>query len=240
MIPAAPPWRWPCCGTGDAFAIITLVKQIQVLPSFLAADLGHLADELGRAASSGADALHIDIMDPTFVPNMSFGPSIVDFCRRERPGFFRNVHLMMNRPDLYLEKFASAGAQTIQIHVEADCGIHAELRRIRELGARRGIVLNPETPVESLAPYLGEVDEALVMTVHPGYGGQKFISECLPKVSWLRARCPDLDIMVDGGINAETAVLAAKAGANQFVAGSYLFAQKDMAAAVADMKGRLS
>jgi ribulose-phosphate 3-epimerase len=205
----------------------------------LAADLGHLADEVGRAASSGADALHLDIMDPTFVPNMSFGPSIVDFCRKISPGFFRHVHLMMRRPDLYLETFAKAGAQTIQIHIEADCDVHHELRRIRELGARAGLVLNPETPVERLLPYLDEVDEILVMTVHPGHGGQKFISDCLPKVEWLSARRPSLDIMVDGGINAETAVLAAKAGANMFVAGSYLFAQKDMAAAVQDMKGRL-
>jgi ribulose-phosphate 3-epimerase len=146
---------------------------------------------------------------------------------------------MMRRPDLYLETFAKAGAQTIQIHIEADCAVHQELARIRKLGARAGLVLNPETPVERLFPYLDEVDEILVMTVHPGHGGQKFISDCLPKVEWLRARRPCLDIMVDGGINAETAVLASKAGANMFVAGSYLFAQKDMAAAVQDMKGRL-
>lgn len=214
--------------------------ETQILPSLLAADLGHLADELGRAEASGADAVHIDIMDPTFVPNMSFGPSMVDFCRRTCPGFFRNVHLMMNRPDLYLEKFARAGAQTLQVHVEADCDLHVELRRIREMGVRNAIVINPETPVEILAPYLGEIDEALVMTVHPGYGGQKFIEACLPKVAWLRERRRDLDIMVDGGINAETAVLAARAGANQFVAGSYLFGQADMREAVADMRARLA
>ena len=214
--------------------------KTQILPSLLAADLGRLADELRRAEASGAEAIHIDIMDPTFVPNMSFGPSVVDFCRRTCPGFYRNVHLMMNRPDLYLEKFAQAGAQTLQVHVEADCDLHVELRRIRGMGVRCAIVLNPETPVELLAPYLDEIDEALVMTVHPGYGGQKFIGECLPKVAWLRERRPCLDVMVDGGINAETAVLASKAGANQFVAGSYLFAQSDMRAAVADMKARLA
>ena len=214
--------------------------KIQILPSLLAADLGHLAREVGRAASSGADALHIDIMDPTFVPNMSFGPSIVDFCRRECPGFFRNVHLMMNRPDLYLEAFVGAGAQTVQVHVEADCDVHEQLRRIRALGARSAVVINPETPVEILLPYLDEIDEALVMTVHPGRGGQKFIADCLPKVAWLRERRPALDIMVDGGVNAETAVLAARAGANQFVAGTYLFSKEDMAAAVADMKERLA
>ena len=214
--------------------------QIQVLPSFLAADLGHLADELGRAEASGADAVHLDIMDPTFVPNMSFGPSIVDFCRRTCPGFYRNVHLMMNRPDLYLDAFAAAGAQTLQVHVEADCDLHAELRRIRAAGMRAAIVINPETSAEVLVPYLDEIDEALVMTVHPGYGGQKFIDACLPKVSWLRERRPSLDIMVDGGINADTAVLAARAGANMFVAGSYLFGKADMKAAVEDMKRRLA
>ena len=129
--------------------------KTQILPSLLAADLGRLADELRRAEASGAEAIHVDIMDPTFVPNMSFGPSIVDFCRRTCPGFYRNVHLMMNRPDLYIEKFVQAGAQTLQVHVEADCDLHVELRRIREMGARSAIVVNPETPVEILAPYLG-------------------------------------------------------------------------------------
>ena len=210
--------------------------KTQILPSLLAADFGRLADEIRRAEASGAEALHLDIMDAHFVPNLSFGPDVVALAARTAPNFYRNVHLMMSRPDLYLETFAKAGAQTIQIHVEADCDIHHELARIRALGVKPAIVLNPETPVERLVPYLGEVDEALVMTVHPGYGGQKFIAECLPKVTFLRGRRPDLDIMVDGGINAETAVAAAKAGANQFVAGSYLFKQTDMRRAVDDLR----
>lgn len=214
--------------------------KIEILPSLLAADLGRLAEETRRAEASGADALHIDIMDPHFVPNMSFGPSIVDFCRKTCPAFYRNVHLMMSRPDLYIEKFAAAGAQTLQIHVEADCDLHVELKRIRALGVKPAIVLNPETDVEMLTPYLGEIDEALVMTVHPGYGGQKFIAECLPKITWLRERCPSLDIMIDGGGNAETIPLAAKAGANQFVAGSYLFGKTDMRAAVSDLRSRIN
>ena len=213
--------------------------KTEILPSLLAADFGRLADEIVRAEASGAEALHLDIMDAHFVPNLSFGPDVVALARCVAHSFYRNVHLMMSRPDLYLEAFAQAGAETIQIHVEADCDLHRELRRIRSLGLRNAIVLNPETPIERLEPYLGEIDEALVMTVHPGYGGQKFIAECLPKVTWLREHRAGLDIMVDGGVNGETAVLAARAGANQFVAGSYLFRQADMKAAVEDMRRKI-
>ena len=214
--------------------------KTEILPSLLAADFGRLADEILRAEASGAEALHLDVMDAHFVPNLSFGPDVVALAAKTAPGFYRNVHLMMTRPDLYLEAFAKAGAQTIQIHVEADCDVHAELKRIRSMGLKNAIVINPETPVEKLLPYLGEIDEALVMTVHPGYGGQKFIEGCMPKVSELRRLCPDLDIMVDGGINGETALVAAKAGANQFVAGSYLFGQADMKAAVEAMRAGVS
>ena len=206
--------------------------QIEILPSLLAADFGELASEIRRAEASGAEALHLDIMDPHFVPNLSFGPDVVALSRKNAPNFYRNVHLMMSRPDLYLEKFAAAGAQTLQVHIEADCDLHTELRRIRSMGLKAALALNPETKVEVLTPYLDEADEFLVMTVHPGYGGQKFIADCVPKIAWLRARRPEVDIMVDGGINAETLLLAAKAGANQFVAGSYLFKQSDMRTAV--------
>ncbi len=214
--------------------------KTEILPSLLAADFGRLADEIRRAEASGAEALHLDIMDAHFVPNLSFGPDVVALANRIAPGFYRNVHLMMTRPDLYIEAFAKAGAQTIQIHVEADCDIHAQLRRIRGMGLRNAVAINPETPAERIFPYLGEVDEVLVMTVHPGYGGQKFIEDCLPKVAGLRRLKPSLDIMVDGGINAETAVQAAKAGANQFVAGSYLFGQGNMKAAVESMRKETS
>jgi len=208
----------------------------EILPSLLAADFGRLADEILRAEASTAEALHLDIMDPHFVPNISFGPDVVALAKKVAPNFYRNVHLMLSRPDLMLEAFAKAGAQTIQIHVEADCDLHVELRRIRAMGVKPAIVLNPETPVERIVPYLDEADEVLVMTVHPGYGGQKFIAECLSKVSFVRALRPELDVMIDGGGNAETIPLAAKAGANQFVAGSYLFKQSDMKSAVENLR----
>ena len=211
--------------------------KIEILPSLLAADFGQLGDEIRRAEASGAEALHLDIMDAHFVPNLSFGPDVVALARRVAPNFFRNVHLMMTRPDLYLEPFAAAGAQTIQIHVEADCDIHAELARIRARGIRPALALNPETPIARVYPYLKECDELLVMTVHPGYGGQTFIADCLPKIADVRKRYPNLDIMVDGGINAETAQLAVQAGANQLVAGSYLFKMSDLAEGVEKLRG---
>lgn len=212
------------------------MKQYRILPSLLAADYAKLGDEIARAEASGADALHIDIMDPHFVPNLSFGPDIVALSRRVAPGFRRNVHLMMSRPDLYIGKFASAGADSIQIHVEADCDVHETLAAIRALGKECAIVLNPETPAERIYPYLDEVDCVLAMTVHPGYGGQKFIADCLPKISQIRSWRKDLDIMIDGGVNAENIPLAAAAGANLFVAGTFLFSQSDMKSAVDDFR----
>ena len=213
--------------------------KIEILPSLLAADYAKLADEILRAANAGADAMHIDIMDPHFVPNLSFGPDIVALCKRIAPNLYRNTHLMMSRPDLYIEKFAAAGAETLQIHYEADCDIHSCLRAIKALGVKAALTINPETPVEVLRPYLKEADEFLVMTVHPGYGGQKFISECLSKVTWLREKLPQIDIMVDSGVNGQTAIDSARAGANQLVSGSFLFKQDDMKAQIASMRANL-
>lgn len=213
----------------------------QVLPSLLAADYGCLADEIRRVAASGADALHLDIMDAHFVPNLSFGHDMVALARKTCPSLFRNVHLMMTRPDLYLDRFIDAGAQALQVHVEADCDIWAALKAIRARGVRAGLVSRPQTPVSALLPYVTLCDEVLFMTVNPGYGGQAFMSEVLPKIAQLRrhAREQGLDalgIMVDGGINFETAALCAEQGANMYVAGSFLFKQADMAAAIQRMR----
>ncbi len=215
--------------------------KVQILPSLLAADFGRLAEEINRVVVSGADALHLDIMDAHFVPNLSFGPDVAALARRVEPELERNVHLMMTRPDLYLSRFIEAGAQTLQIHVEAECDIWQALREIRRLGSRSGLVLRPQTPPEVIYPYLDLCDEVLFMTVNPGYGGQSFMAEVLPDIRRLRRYAiaqgrQELDIMVDGGINYETAVLCAGHGANQFVAGSFMFRQSDMAGAVERMR----
>ena len=215
--------------------------KVQVLPSLLAADFGRLAEEILRVAGSGSDALHLDIMDAHFVPNLSFGPDVVALAKRTCPSLFRNVHLMLTRPDLYIDRFVDAGADAVQIHVEADCDIWEGLAAIRKRGVRAGLVARPQTAAAALFPYLPLCDEVLFMTVNPGYGGQAFMTEVLPKIAALRAHADAkgfgaLDIMVDGGINFETAKLCADSGANQFVAGSFMFKQADMAAAVARMR----
>ncbi len=215
--------------------------KIQILPSLLAADFGKLADEIERVEHAGADALHLDIMDAHFVPNLSFGPDMVALAKRVAPRLFRHVHLMMTRPDLYIDKFIGAGSQTVQIHVEADCDVWSSLCAIRANGVRSGLVLRPQTAVSTLYPYLRYCNEVLFMTVNPGHGGQGFMEEVAPKIRELRRYATDtgqhdLDIMVDGGINFETAARCAALGANQFVAGSFLFKHGDMQAAVKQMR----
>ncbi len=217
--------------------------KFQILPSLLAADFGDLANEIKRVAASGADALHLDIMDAHFVPNLSFGPDVVALARKVAPAQFRNVHLMLSRPDLYVERFVDAGADAVQIHVEADCDIWESLAAIRARGVRSGLVLRPQTLVAAVKPYLRLCDEVLFMTVNPGYGGQSFMTEVLPRIAELRdylsvSDLPALDIMVDGGINFETAVQCAAHGANMFVAGSFMFKQSDMGAVVRTMRER--
>jgi ribulose-phosphate 3-epimerase len=214
--------------------------NFQILPSFLAADYGHLADEIRRVEDAGADQMHLDIMDAHFVPNLSFGPDVVALVKRVSPSLLRNVHLMMTRPDLYADRFIDAGATTVQIHVEADCDCWEVLKRIRARGIRAGLVSRPQTPVTALYPYLHLCDEVLFMTVNPGYGGQAFMPEVLPKIAALRARIKSqeqaCDIMVDGGINLETAGACAQQGANQFVTGSFLFKQQDMSQAIRTLR----
>ncbi len=202
--------------------------------------MGHLAKEARRAEAAGADALHLDIMDGHFVPNISMGPAVVAMAREE-VSIPLNVHLMLSRPDQYIKAFIEAGADTVLIHIEAECDVQEALERIRELGAKPGITINPETNPELLFPVLECVDEVLCMSVHPGYGGQSFIPEVLLSINsvWREAKRigkSDLVIMVDGGINHETAVKCAQQGANAFVAGTFLYGSNNMAAEIETMR----
>ncbi len=221
-----------------------LIMTFKILPSLLAADPGYLAAGAEKAEQAGADELHLDIMDGHFVPNISMGPAVVGMARRH-VRIPLNVHLMLSRPDLYLKAFIEAGADAVLIHIEAECDVVASLHRIRELGARPGITLNPATDPAMLFPVLGEVEEVLVMTVRPGYGGQRFMEQTLPSIRAVRDEADrlgrtDLTIMVDGGINHETARQCAQQGANAFVAGTFLYSSNDMAEEIRKLRSNVA
>ncbi|MFH0909489.1 MAG: ribulose-phosphate 3-epimerase [bacterium] len=211
------------------------MPTIQVLPSLLAADMGRLEEACRQVEAAGADGLHVDIMDGHFVPNLSMGPDVVRMARRAT-NLPLSVHLMVTQPDFFAKPFLDAGADLLHIHVEANCDPVAVLKFIRESGRRAGIVLNPETPLQAIEACLPFADEVLFMTVHPGFGGQKFIPAALPKMAELRKKAPKLDIAVDGGINVETATACAAAGANVMLAGTSIIRAPDMAAEIKKMR----
>ena len=218
------------------------MPEYRIAPSILSADFSRLADAVGNVRAAGADWLHIDVMDGHFVPNITIGPPVVAALRKVTDMPF-DVHLMIENPDRYIADFAKAGADWISVHVEACPHLHRTLQLIASVGAKPAVALNPHTPVEFIDHVLEDCRLVLLMTVNPGFGGQSFIPNVLPKIETLRRKISDggLEclIEVDGGIAPGTIGRAARAGADTFVAGSAIFGQKDLKKAIDDLRAEL-
>jgi ribulose-phosphate 3-epimerase len=214
-----------------------------IAPSILSADFSRLGEEVRAVAAAGADVIHVDVMDGHFVPNITIGPLVVKAVRQvtELP---LDVHLMIDNPDRYLEAFAAAGADWLTVHVEVDHHLHRTVHRIKELGKKAGVVLNPATPLAMVEPILADVDLVMIMSVNPGFGGQSFIPSALPRIRRLKEMIDErglhAGIEVDGGISPETLPEVVAAGANIFVAGSAIFGRPDYAGAIAEMRAVFS
>lgn len=210
--------------------------MIELAPSLLAADVLRLGDEIARMLDTGVQTLHFDVMDAHFVPNLSFGPELCKAIHKAFPGCVLDVHLMMDNPEKYLDVFAKAGAHAITLHQEVLADIPAAMQAIRGLGVRCGLSVKPGTPAETLLPYLPLLDQILIMTVEPGFGGQKFMADQVEKIRMLRAAGFEGVIAVDGGVNPDNAPLLAQAGANLLVMGTAFFKAADPAAVAQQIK----
>src|SRR3982074_2743571 len=206
------------------------VSRIEVVPSILSADAGRLAEQVKEAEAAGADRIQVDVMDGHFVPNLTFGPLVVEAVRKATK-LPTAAHLMIERPELFLEAFVKSGATLIEVQIEATTSLYRTVQTIKELGARAGVAINPATPVEDLREILPDIDLVNVMTVEPGFGGQKFIAHSPDKIRRLRVLSSVVEIEVDGGIDARTAPLVVAAGATVLVAGNSVFAFKQGVAA---------
>jgi len=205
-------------------------RHIEIAPSILSADVGRLAEQVKEAEAAGADRIQVDVMDGHFVPNLTFGPMVVEAVRRATK-LPIEAHLMIENPELFIEAFAKAGATLIEVQVESTTSLYRTVQAIKDLGAKAGIAINPATPLEDLREILPYIDLVNVMTVEPGFGGQKFIARSPEKISRLRAMVPDMEIEVDGGIDARSAPLVVSAGATVLVAGNSVFGFKQGVAA---------
>ena len=197
-------------------------KEVIIAPSLLAADFSRLTEEVKAIENTNAKWLHLDVMDGNFVPNISFGADIIKAIRKNSNLYF-DAHLMIENPEWYIDTIADAGVQSISIHVEATKHLDRALQLIKNRGLRAGVAINPATDIAFLDNIYEKLDLILVMTVNPGFGGQKFLTQMLEKIKKIRNKFPHIDIQVDGGINNETAKLVIEAGANVLVAGSYVF-----------------